>query len=34
LHLGPWSWKKNSKQAPSLRKIHENSLETLKFHIF
>jgi hypothetical protein len=34
LQLGPWNLKNNSKKAPSLRKIHENSLETLKFHIF
>jgi hypothetical protein len=26
--------KNNSKKVPSLRKIHENSPETSKFHIF
>jgi hypothetical protein len=34
LQLGPWNLKNNSKKVPSLRKIHENSPETSKFHIF
>jgi hypothetical protein len=34
LQLGPWNLKNNSKKVPSLRKILENSSETLKFHIF
>jgi hypothetical protein len=32
--LDPWFLKNNSKRVPSLRKIHKNSIETLKFHIF
>jgi hypothetical protein len=34
LQLGPWNLKNNSKKVPSLRKIHEKSPETSKFHIF
>jgi hypothetical protein len=34
LQLGPWNLKKKSKKVPSLRKIHKNSPETSKFHIF
>jgi hypothetical protein len=34
LQLGPWNLKNNSKKVPSLRKIHKNSPETSKFHIF
>jgi hypothetical protein len=34
LQLGPWNSKNNSKKVPSLRKIHKNSPETSKFHIF
>jgi hypothetical protein len=34
LKLGPWNLKNNSKKVPSLRKIHKNSPETSKFHIF
>jgi hypothetical protein len=34
LQLGPCNLKTNSKKVPSLRKIHKNSAETLKFHIF
>jgi hypothetical protein len=34
LQLGLWNLKNNSKKVPSLRKIHENSPETSKFHIF
>jgi hypothetical protein len=33
-HLDPWFSKNNSKRVPSLRKIHKNSPETSKFHIF
>jgi hypothetical protein len=33
-HEGPWNLKNNSKKVPSLRKIHKNSTETSKFHIF
>jgi hypothetical protein len=33
-HLDPWFLKNNSKRVPSLRKIHKNSPETSKFHIF
>jgi hypothetical protein len=32
--LDPWFLKNNSKRVPSLRKIHKNSRETSKFHIF
>jgi hypothetical protein len=32
--LDPWLLKNNSKRVPSLRKIHKNSPETSKFHIF
>jgi hypothetical protein len=32
--LDPWFFKNNHKRVPSLRKIHKNSLETSKFHIF
>jgi hypothetical protein len=31
---GPWNLKNNSRKVFSLRKIHKNSPETLKFHIF
>jgi hypothetical protein len=34
LHSDPWFLKNNSKGVPSLRKIHKNSPETSKFHIF
>jgi hypothetical protein len=34
LQLGPGNLKNNSKKVPSLRKIHKNSPETSKFHIF
>jgi hypothetical protein len=34
LQLGSWNLKNNFKKVPGLRKIHENSPETSKFHIF
>jgi hypothetical protein len=34
LHSDPWFLKNNSKRVPSLGKIHKNSPETSKFHIF
>jgi hypothetical protein len=34
LHSDPWFLKNNSKRVPSLRKIHKNSPETSKFHMF
>jgi hypothetical protein len=34
LHSNPWFLKNNSKGVPSLGKIHKNSPETSKFHIF
>jgi hypothetical protein len=34
LQLDPWNLKNNSKKVPNLRKIHKNSPETSRFHIF
>jgi hypothetical protein len=34
LAVRPLEIENNSKKVPSLRKIHKNSLETSKFHIF
>jgi hypothetical protein len=34
LPLDPWFLKNKSKRVPSLRKIHKNSPEIFKFHIF